>query len=270
VYARHENRRHPHTNCRYLPPSSTVLASVNKSQFDFTSLSPRALIPPGLDAGSGIVQSVQSEAPSITTAAFSVISDAQTVVSSAITAIQTDLDSVIPRNCTLGTRYFCLGYVNNVTCSGLPLNVSDLLSRAMPASSNYQLSSLESLDQELKRVSSGTIEGPFILGIISTVILITVIQYVFWKESMFANLFWGLPLETAFGGVGNSVCIVSFICPTIILWVLYSKTEHLPFNITLERGKLMSNCVASLCCTVAMTFCMVSMFLRKYILRQNI
>jgi hypothetical protein len=79
-------------------------------------------------------------------AAFSVISKVKTVVSSAITAIQTNLDSVIPKNCTLGTRYFCLRYVNNVTYSRLPLNVSDLLLQALPTSISYQPNSLESLD----------------------------------------------------------------------------------------------------------------------------
>ena len=215
------------------------------------------------------MQSLQSEAPSVTTAALSIASEAQTVVSSAITAIQSDLSSVMPRNCTLGITSFCLGYVNNVTCSRLPLNLSDLLSRALPASSSYQLSSLESLEQDLKLVSPGAIEGPFIVGIISTVMLITALQYAFWKESIYAGLFWGLPLETVFGGVGNSVCILSFICPTIVLWVLYSKTEHLPFNIVVERGILWSNCIIILCCAGAMTICVVSTFVRKYILHRN-
>ena len=185
------------------------------------------------------MQSLQSEIPSVTTAAFSVISQAQTVVSSAITAIQTDLNSVIPKNCTLGTRYFCLGYVNHVTCSGLPLNVSDLLSRALPASISYQPDSLESLDQKLKNVSFGAIGGPFILGIISTAILVVALHYPFWKEDPTAHPPQGLHLETVLGGVGSLVCILSFIYPAAILWVLYSKTEHLPFNITPEKGKLM-------------------------------
>ena len=215
------------------------------------------------------MQSLQSEAPSVTTATLSIASEAQRVVSSAITAIKGDLSSVIPRNCTLRTTSFCLGYVNNVTCSRLPLNLSDLLSRALPASSSYQLSGLESLDQDLKLFSPGAIEGPLIVGIISTVILITALQYAFWKESIYAGLFWGLPLETVFGGVGNAVCILSFICPTLFLWVLYSRTEHLPFNITVERGTLWSNCIIILCCAGAMTICVVSMFVRKYILHRN-
>jgi hypothetical protein len=240
------------------------LDSVDKSQFDFTSLSPRGLTPPS------IVQSLQSEIPSVTTAAFSVISQAQTVVSSAITAIQTDLDSVIPKNCTLGTRYFCLGYVNHVTCSGLPLNVSDLLSRALPASISYQPDSLESLDQKLKNVSFGAIGGPFILGIISTAILVVALHYPFWKEDpVSAHPPQGLHLETVLGGVGSLVCILSFIYPAAILWVLYSKTEHLPFNITPEKGKLMASFITILCCAVAMTFCVALMLWWKHVLNKN-
>jgi hypothetical protein len=216
------------------------------------------------------VQSLQSEVPSVTTAAFSVISDAQTVVSSAITAIETDLESVIPKNCTLGTRYFCLGYVNNVTCSGLPLNVSDLLSRALPASISYQPNSLESLDQKLKNVSFEAIEGPFILGIISAAILVVALHYAFWKEDpISAHPPRGLYPETVLGGVGSLVCMISFICPAAILWVLYSKTEHLPFNITSEKGKLMASSMAILCCAIVMTFCVASMLWRKYVLNKN-
>jgi hypothetical protein len=208
---------------------------------------------------SGIVQSLQSEAPSVTTTALSIASEAQTVVSSAITAIQSDLSSVIPRNCTLGTTFFCLGYVNNVTRSRLPPHLSDLL----------QLSGLESLEQDLKLVSHGAIEGPLIVGIISTVISVTALQCAFWKESIYAGLFWGLPLETVLGGVGNAACSLSFISPTLVLWVLYSKTEHLPFNITVERGTLWSNCIIILCCAGAMTICVVSTFVRKYIFYRN-
>jgi len=259
--AKYESRGHSHAECRYLLLSSTVLPSVDKSQFDFTSLSTRGLTPPD------IVQSVQSEAQSVTSAANSVVSQAQTAVSSAITAIETDLTSKIPKNCSLGTRYFCLGYIDNVNCTALPLNVSDLLSRALPASISYQPSSLESLDQALKLISFGGIEGPFILGIILTAILVIVHQYAFWKEkSIFTRLFGDLPLEIILGSVGNLVCVISFICPTIIQWVLYSKTRHLPFNITSEKGKLMGNSMAILCCAIAMAFYVVSMFWRKQVL----
>jgi hypothetical protein len=61
--------------------------STDKFQFDFTSISPQGFALPGLGGGSGIVQSLQSKVPSVTTAALSIASEAQTVISSAITAI---------------------------------------------------------------------------------------------------------------------------------------------------------------------------------------
>ena len=54
-----------------------------------------------------------------------------------------------------------------------------------------------------------------------------------------------------------------------LLWVLYSKTEHLPLNITSEKGKLMASSKIILCCTIAMTFCVVSILLRKHVLNKN-
>ena len=229
---------------------STVLIYVDKSQFN----SPLTLSPPALGASRGNVQSLQSEAPITTTIASNVIGEADEVELNA------------PENCTIGTKYFCLWYANNVTCSRLPLNVSDLLSRALPFSSNYQLSSLNPFDQKLKYVSFGTIEGPLVLGITSTVILITVLQYTFWKgESVSAHLFWGVPQEIVLLYMGNSVCIVSFLFPTIILWSLYSKTGYLPSNITTETGRLLRNCIPIFCFAVAMALCVISMFLRKYI-----
>jgi hypothetical protein len=50
---------------------------------------------------------------------------------------------------------------------------------------------------------------------------------------------------------------------------LYSKTKHLPFNITLEKGKLMVSSMTILYCAIAMTFCVVSMLWWKHVLNKN-
>jgi hypothetical protein len=157
-----------------------------------------------------------------------------------------------------------------VTCSGLPLNFSELLSQTLPASGISQFRSLHPFDQSLKYVSVGTMEGPLILGAISTVILVTVLQYSFWKgEPISAYVLWGLPLELVLGSMGNSICVISFMLPTIILSVLYSKARNLPSGITVEAERFFSNCVTIFCFAVAMAICVVSMFLRKYILHRG-
>src|SRR4051812_17589375 len=97
------------------------------------------------------------------------MSEVRTAVSGAITTAQSE----IPRSDTFGSKYFCLGYANNISCSVLPLNFSELLSQTLTASSIASFRSIHSFDQNLKYVSLGTMEGPSILEIISTVILVT-------------------------------------------------------------------------------------------------
>ena len=91
-------------------------------------------------------------------------------------------------------------------------------------------------------------------------ILVVILHYIFWKEDLIsAHPLQGLHLETVLGGIGSLVCIISFIYPAAFLWVLYSKTKHLPFNITSEKGKLIVSSITILCCAMAMTFCVVLM-----------
>jgi hypothetical protein len=83
---------------------------------------------------------------------------------------------------------------------------------------------------------------------------------------MSACVLWGLPLELVLGSIGNSICVISFMLPTIILSVLYSKARNLPSGITIKEGRFFGSCVTMFCFAVAMSICVVSMFLRKYIL----
>jgi hypothetical protein len=119
-------------------------------------------------------------------------------------------------------------------------------------------------------VSLGTMEGLLILGIISTVILVTIFQYSFWRgELMSAYVLWGLPLELVLGSMGDLICVISFMLPTIILSLLYSKARNLPSGIIVEEGRFFGSCVTIFCFAVAMSICVVLTFLRKYILHQG-
>ena len=149
-----------------------------------------------------------------------------------------------------------------MTCTKLPLNLTSILSPKLPG---LTLNGLESLDQQLKQVTTGAIEGPFIVAIITIVILLTGLHCAAWGSWNFEYPFCGLPLEVVFSGVGITVCILSYICPAILLWVLLSRTEDLPFNITTEHGQLLKDCVAFFGCAVLMAFCVATMHFRKYV-----
>jgi ABC-type iron transport system FetAB permease component len=66
--------------------------------------------------------------------ASSVAGEAQAAASSAVTQAQGAMDaaaSKIPRNLTLGTKYYCVGFVNHTDCHLLPLNLSEILPAAV-------------------------------------------------------------------------------------------------------------------------------------------
>ncbi|KAF2113729.1 hypothetical protein BDV96DRAFT_601206 [Lophiotrema nucula] len=54
-------------------------------------------------------------------------SKVKSAASSVSTSLQGTLEKTIPKNLSLGTQKFCVGFVDNITCKGLPLNLSDLL-----------------------------------------------------------------------------------------------------------------------------------------------
>lgn len=71
------------------------------------------------------------------------------------------------------------------------------------------------------------------------------------------------------GSVGNLICVFSFMIPIIILSVLYYKARDLPSGITVEDEGFLSKCLIDLCFSVIIAICVVSIFIRKYILTRD-
>lgn len=140
-----------------------------------------------------------------------------------------------------------------MSCSLLPLRHSE------------QILSLSSMS--FKHVSFGIIEGPLILGIISTVIVIAALHHSFWKEEPPSGP--ALPLDLILGGVGSSICVLSFMLPAIILLALYSKARNLPSGISVEEGRFFNNSIAIFCIAIVMAICMFSVCLRRYMLHSS-
>ena len=172
--------------------------------------------------------------------------------------------SALPRNCTLGTKSFCLGYSDKITCIKLPFNVSKILSPTLP-SSDYQPGDLQPLVQTIQKVSFVGIKSSLALGIVVIVAWLIMVQWAFWKTPhLLSRAFCGLPLEVILGSLLSSICIIFFVCPTIVLWVLYFKTQNLRLITSSKKGSLITHCVEILCCVALMTFCMALTFWRRY------
>ncbi|KAJ6196458.1 hypothetical protein J3E72DRAFT_396355 [Bipolaris maydis] len=77
-----------------------------------------------------LLEDLQNGAKSALNAAatkvIDVASQAESAISSA-TATLKSIEEIVPQNCSLGTKRFCIGYKQNINCSNLPLNFSSLL-----------------------------------------------------------------------------------------------------------------------------------------------
>jgi hypothetical protein len=52
--------------------------------------------------------------------------------------------------------------------------------------------------------------------------------------------------------VSGLICFIPFLIPTVILYILQSKTQNLPSSIEVEKGEVSGYCLGAFCCTVVM------------------
>jgi hypothetical protein len=90
------------------------------------------------------------------TVATRVAGEAQSAVSGAITSVETSVRSIMPKNCSLGIKYYCISFTDRIECGSLPLNVSNALSNSVIAIK--QLGSIKDLDQALAVVTPTSIK----------------------------------------------------------------------------------------------------------------
>jgi hypothetical protein len=158
-----------------------------------------------------------------------------------------------------------------LNCSKLPPNISGLVAKAIPALNNAQLEGdLAALDQNLKYVTPGLIEGPLVLGVVSAVIvlalMVPVSRCLFWRKEPIYRL-WSVPLEVVLGIVGIVgivICIVCSIYLPITLSRVISKVEQLQLKV--EKGNLIASSIWILSLTLVMACCLGSVCFQCFIL----
>ncbi|KAI1382496.1 uncharacterized protein F4822DRAFT_435524 [Hypoxylon trugodes] len=127
---------------RVLCDKSNINSGVITLQFDFAALLPHGLLtkreplPLGVvgplqsEAGNipGMVTQIQSAAGPVATQAHSAAGGLVTQVKSAASAIATSIpgsvEAMLPKNCSVGTRQFCVAIGERVSCADLPLTLS--------------------------------------------------------------------------------------------------------------------------------------------------
>jgi len=147
---------------RTLLPSPSLFQLIScQLQFNFTnihppnpSIKPRAI--------PDLTQPFQSEAQSAASALTAALPAAASKVQSGIGAAASDINTIkglIPRNCSVGTKQFCVGFVHNTTCNGLPLNISDIIPEAVTSFIGDEAQSLQPLEGVMAKVTPTVIQG---------------------------------------------------------------------------------------------------------------
>jgi hypothetical protein len=216
------------------------------------------------------IEDIQSKVNSVKDAIATGLPDA-------ITAPLQEIEEYIPKNCSLGTKEFCVGIGHNITCKKLPLSLSDLVPDIAQNLSDYvqilpdtlekplqdQIKrvqeklqeKLQPLERTLTKVTTPYIQyclvaGLVLLVIIAILLACAVFSGLFSITSILARLIIGLRVVMVLG----SICCIFLFIPTVILGLFQAKTEALPSWIEVEKGEVGGLCIGALCCAVVMTF----------------
>jgi len=234
-----------------------------KIQFDFPNINSRGMslsVPTNPNGTPGFVTILASQAYSVESAAVtmasSVAGQAQSAVSTAVVAAESAVYSIIPKNCSLGVKYFCVGFTDRIDCKGLPLNLSNIIPSSVPTIG--QPSALASLDRALLVMNPRSITSSLIMGFCFAAFLICldVICICFlWACQSGLIPFYSLPQIAAYARMLFSVlCCIPLIVLTAVLYGILSKSKSmdLPREIAVQAGEASTHVLAALACAIFM------------------
>lgn len=118
----------------------------------------------------------------------------------------------LPTKFTLGTKYYCIGFVNQTNCFHLQPDIISTLSNLL----NIKINNFQSIQQILKYIPLGTIQGLSITGIILICFALIIFILSFYFISRVLKIILTLLCFVCFG---------IFIFPVIILYTLTSKAN---------------------------------------------
>jgi hypothetical protein len=162
-----------------------------------------------------------------------------TVVSGAITSLETAVGSIMPQNCSLGVRSFCISFTDRVDCRTLPLALSSMIPSSVTA--GQQSGGIHTLDQALSQITPQRIKDCLVAGAIFAG-LATALSLWSLVALRTARIF---VFPWALGAVCSVICSIPLLVPTIILYGMCLEAK-LPNGMSLETGEATHQILAAL------------------------
>ncbi|KAI0571181.1 hypothetical protein Alg130_10974 [Pyrenophora tritici-repentis] len=214
-----------------------------------------------------LLEDLQDGARSALNAAATRVADAGSQAESAISSAAATVQSIeehVPRNCSLGTKRFCIGYKQDVNCSKLPLNLSNLLPdgvQELPGpvrdAIHDRAEALSQLVESSTRFPAFSVPETLISGLVLMSIVTTLsLSLAFGRPQVMTRVFGKLkavPRVLALLALGL-VCCSPIVLLVVILDTILTAADELPSWVGVEIGEACGLSFAVLACALVLTF----------------
>lgn len=193
----------------------------------------------------------------------SAVNQAESAISSAAATVQS-IEDMVPQNCSLGTRRFCIGYKQDVTCSDLPLNFSSLLPEGvqdlpgpLQSAINDRAESLSQLMESSTRFPAFSVPNTLISGLVlMSIVAILSLSLALGKPQIVTRAFGRFkPVSRTLVLLAlGLLCCSPFVLLGVILNTILRAADKLPSWVGVEIGKACGFSFAALACALVLAF----------------
>lgn len=166
------------------------------------------------------------------------------------------------RTSHLAPKKFCVGFVDNITCKGLPLNLSDLLPDAMEDLPRPFEDAIRDEVDNLQTIANALLNIMFIrILLIVGLVLVLIFAFLF-IVSLFSRMLFivGILVRLSYRSrilvhaiLGLVSCLL-LVVVAVVLLVFRQKTSSLPSWVEVKHGEVGGLCLGAICCAIVLTF----------------
>jgi len=164
-------------------------------------------------------------------------SGVQTAASTVATSVSAAVE-IVPRNCSIGTRQYCVGFDYAVSCNPLPLDLLRIVSPDIQRLLHIDFDDLWTLNLALRRVTTSAVHDSMLAGLASP--LVMTVGVVCWAMGYLRRVASSAPPSTKAVIVSTTglVACIPFLLAVMTLQAVRVKGQQLPSWVRMQEGEV--------------------------------